>query len=84
MRERESSDILSTLDEVVRREREREVRYVLEFGGSGREKRGKKEKKKRGKVLVWRTKKREKKIERKEEIVWMKKKIRKKKLRIRN
>ena len=73
MRERESSSILSSLDAVVRekrerkkrkekkKEKERELWYVLEFGGSGREKIGKKGKKKvkkkRAKVHVWRTQK---------------------------
>ena len=43
------------------RERKRALWNVLEFGGSGREKRGKKEKKKRVRVRVWRRKKEEKK-----------------------
>ena len=69
-KERESSGILYSLDKMVRekkeRERERETKrelwYVLEFAGSGREKKGKKEKNKRERVRVWRRKKRGKKI----------------------
>ena len=43
------------------KKRKRVFWNVLEFGGSGRKKRGKKEKKKRVRVRVWRRKKEEKK-----------------------
>ena len=54
-------------------ERKRALWNVLEFGGSGREKRGKKKKKKRVRVRVWRRKKEGKKEEGKKKEIWMKK-----------
>ena len=55
------------------KKRKRALWNVLEFGGSGREKRGKKKKKKRVRVRVWRRKKEGKKEEGKKKEIWMKK-----------